>query len=33
MQGAEKNFAAQHMVDMTARNLFRNAAVGWNLDF
>ncbi len=33
MQGAEKNFAAQHMVDMTVRNFFRNAAVGMKCGF
>ena len=27
MQGAEKNFAAPHMIYMLARNFFRNAAV------
>jgi hypothetical protein len=33
MQGAEKNFAAPHMIDMSARNFFRNAAVGMKCGF
>jgi hypothetical protein len=33
MQGAEKNFAAPHMDDMSARNFLRNAAVGMKSGF
>ncbi len=30
---ARENFAVQHRVDMTARNFFRNAAVGMKSGF
>ena len=33
MQGAENNFAAPHMHDMSARNFFRNAAVEMKCGF
>ncbi len=33
MQGAEKNFAAPHMIDMLARIFFRNAAIGMKSGF